>query len=191
MSNFRSTPFQLAPGSLTYTIASCYRDPKSGDFVIIPDTDVIVQNADGTLTEHLTKELHIFEGTSSSSSASATMDEYYWQFATDHEKWPYMFVMKSLFETEKPPMAGPFGEETLTGKTTTAIILDEFGNLPKPALTKRQITRMHKKNICPDCKQQGMCWSVGPTINGEQKYKCANCHAMFNMTLRTKSTERM
>lgn len=183
-------PFQVAPGSLMYNITACYRDPQSGDFVIIPNTDVIVQNADGTLTEHLTKEMHIFQGTSSSSPATTMMDKNYWQFETDHEKWPYMFVLRSLFATSMVKSATDmdFDSGRQSGKSADQIILDDLGPLMDP-LTKRQIKLLYKKNVCPDCKQQGMCWSVGPTMNGDQKYKCANCHAMFNMT--PKGTERI
>ncbi len=90
------------PRSLMYN-TSCYRDPRTQEFVIIPKTDVIVQNANGTLTEHLTKELHVFAGpvfrtpASPGSPASAMMDKLYWQFKTGHDKWPYMFVQKSAF----------------------------------------------------------------------------------------------
>jgi len=188
--------------------ARCHQNPQTLDYVIIPQTAVIVENDQGSLKEHTTKELHIHRGTTFSSSNSAQMNKAYHQFATGHARWPYMFVLRAEFETEKK--SDPFGEECvktkIVGHTATATFLDEFGNVPaKPSyddivddaligslkglakatrspLTKRQIKLLRKKNVCPDCKQQGMCWSVGPTILGQQKYKCTKCHVMFKMT---------
>ena len=216
MMNTTPPMFHVAPGSLTYNITTCYRDPKSGDFVVIPDTDVIVQNANGTLTEHLTKEMHVFTGTASGSSATTMMDKHYWQFATDHDKWPYMFVLRSLFATARMTATEmDFDSGRQTGNSASQIILDDLGpqmdpfqrqkktvkkninhltrdemmatiitgELPPAApLTKKQIKRMRKNNVCPDCKQKHMCWKSGPSEGASQNYKCANCHVMFNMT---------
>lgn len=178
---FQQSPVKPAPQILV----TCYMDPQNGDFVVGSQTAVIVQNDKGTLREHTTKETHVHHGTTFSSVHSIMMNKTYHQFATGHAKWPYMFVLRSLFDTVKK--SDPFGKECvrtkIAGQTARAMFLDEFANLPaKPPLTKRQIKLLRKKNVCPDCKQSGMCWQSGPSEGAAQKYKCANCSVMFNMT---------
>ena len=193
-------PLKMGP-SVVQIEARCHQNPQTLDYVIIPQTAVIVENDKGSLREHTTKETHVHHGTTFSSGNSAQMNKAYHQFATGHARWPYMFVLRAEFETEKK--SDPFGKESLTvkeyikSKTHDDEIIDEsligaltgFAKATRLPLTKRQIKLLRKKNVCPDCKQKGMCWPSGPSEGASQKYKCANCHVMFNMT--PKGTERI
>ncbi len=182
--------------------AKCHRDPRTLEYVVIPHTSVYVEKACGTLIEHETKHEHRFDGP----VATPTTPPGSYKFRTDNDAWPYMYVSISLFKPRppageyewdgtnwvpKPPMAGPFGEETLTGKTAKALFLSDVDPaIPsKSPLTKRQIKLLRKKNVCPDCKQKHMCWPSGPSEGALQKYGCANCHAKYNMT--PKGTKRI
>lgn len=156
-------------------------------YIVPMDTKVMVADESLTLRFHVTKCHNAFleevrtsghsisfllDGEDPNMPPVMTPDELqrlgYYTFKTDNEAWPYMVVMRSVFQDQQVI-------EKLNKINQNIKQIEKL-----PSLTKKQIKRMMKKSRCPDCDNEY--WYGGPCGGGSQNMTCKQCGSKFNVS---------